>query len=422
MIIRLTVLICVFLSIASRSNAQWQTIYQDSAHFQFNSVYFLNNDTGFVGGYDFTSGSNNGIIFRTKDGGLTWDTTKLGELILCVHFIDSTFGFCGGDGGADYLTTDMGETWQQRGFSSSQSDHSSIFFINPTIGYRSIMQGWIQKTIDTGLTWQTIFNTTGGSYFPGTSKMLFTDNLTGYIAQSRFGQSPSMIGSISKTTDGGNSWIDLSIPPNFFPYSCFFFDSFNGFAVGRYGKVSSTNDGGTSWSTPFAISSYFLYDVAFVTDSIGYIVGGFNQYDTSSIRKGIIFKTIDRGSSWQVMDSSYFDGLTKLHFVSDSIGYAVGMNGIIQKISNANSLLSSIDNIAETNSDLMVYPNPADDHIYIHGYVNEVTTISDLLGNIVLEFTKNQSSDGKLKLNVSSLSSGFYIIRNGVTSAKVIIE
>ncbi|MBA2562743.1 MAG: hypothetical protein H0V14_07465, partial [Chitinophagaceae bacterium] len=88
--------------------------------------------------------------------------------------------------------------------------------------------------------------------------------------------SPNGITSITKTSDSGTTWNDLIIPINFYPYSCHFFDSTSGIAVGKNGAISKTIDGGLNWTTPFSISNYTLYDISFVSDSIGYIVGGFN--------------------------------------------------------------------------------------------------------------------------------------------------
>jgi len=395
--------------------SQWQTIYKDSAHFQFNTVHFLNNDTGFVGGYDFTNNTN-GVIFRTFNGGQTWDTTQLYELIICIQFIDDSFGFCGGDGGENYLTSDLGDTWQKRGFSSTMSDHSSIYFTSPSLGFRSTMQSWIQMTTDTGNTWQNVFNSSGGSYFPGTSKMVFPDPQIGYLAQSRFGQ----IKSITKTIDGGTTWIDLIIPNNLFPYSCYFFNTISGIAVGRYGGISRTSDGGQTWTYPDSISNCTLYDVAFVNDSIGYIVGGFTQYDVSTVRKGVIFKTIDGGTNWTLIDSSYFDGLTKLHFPSDSIGYAVGYNGIILKISNANSMTTSIQETTESNY-LNVFPNPAKNGITLTDAKSNDIEIYDISGKLILH-KSIKSNMPFIELDISHISSGIYFVRNGIKFGKFIKE
>ena len=79
--------------------------------------------------------------------------------------------------------------------------------------------------------------------------------------------------------------------------------------------------GNPFWTGPDSIGNYTLYDIAFANDSIGYIVGGFTQYDISIVRKGVIFKTIDGGINWSLIDSSYFDGLTKLQFPSEFSKY-----------------------------------------------------------------------------------------------------
>jgi hypothetical protein len=183
------------------------------------------------------------------------------------------------------------------------------------------------------------------------------NQLAGYLSAGGSDQGP-FTSSIVKTTDGGNTWNDISISPNFYPYSCFFFDSLTGIAVGRAGKISNTNDGGISWTNPYSIGAYSLYDIWFITDSIGYIVGGSNTYDNLPVPyKGFIYRTTNRGNTWQIMDSTY-NGLNKLSFPSDSIGYAVGMNGNILKITNAN-----VVNVIDVNTKLIEpflsnYPSP----------------------------------------------------------------
>jgi len=246
--------------------------------------------------------------------------------------------------------------------------------------------------------------------------MVFPDSQIGYLAQSSLGQ----IKSITKTSDGGITWNDLPIPNNLFPYSCYFFDTLSGIAVGRYGGISRTSDGGQTWTVPDSISNYTLYDIAFVNDSIGYIVGGFTQYDISTVRKGIIFKTMDGGINWSMIDSSYFDGLTKLHFPSDSIGYAVGYNGIILKISNANSITTSVQNVNESTR-FNVFPNPAKTRITISPAKNSVLEIYDKTGKLIwCESIYN--SLNRIEIDISFFAPGIYFIRKGSEVAKFIKE
>ncbi|MGI8893105.1 MAG: WD40/YVTN/BNR-like repeat-containing protein, partial [Bacteroidia bacterium] len=120
-----------------------------------------------------------------------------------------------------------------------------------------------------------------------------------------------------------------------------------------------------TWTVPYSIGQYTLYDIEFVTDSIGYIIGGSNYNDDFNVPyRGLIYKTIDKGNSWIMIDSSYSFSLNKLHFTSDSIGYIAGQNGEILKISNANSLFTSVQSILSPNSRLEIYPNPTTDYFY----------------------------------------------------------
>lgn len=391
--------------------AQWQTVF-DSSDYSFSDVYFINNDTGFVAGYHSGNGHSGGAVLRTMNGGQTWDRTLLPIMIMSIQFVSDSVGFAGGQDGGVFKTTNMGNTWNYAGtIQPSFSDLSSLYFINSQLGYALAFSGNINQTIDGGTNWVPHFPSAGASYFPGTSKFAFVDSLTGYVAHSDNGLFTTNQGSaISKTIDGGSTWTDLSIPSNFYPYSCFFFDSLSGFAVGYHGKVSKTNDGGLTWATPDSLCIYPLYDIAFVNDSIGYITGGNNIYVNPSTN-GIIYKTKDRGITWQIMENGYSDGLTKLNFPSDSIGYAVGMNGIILKLTSANQVNVSVQTLTNSRARLNVFPNPASSSITINLNRGKKILIVNLLGEIILEKDFSTDSNLKVEVDISSLSSGIYFIK-----------
>lgn len=351
--------VCIF---GNKANAQWQTIFKDSINYSFACVYFMNNDTGFAGGFHYPfSSSFYGTIFRTFNGGQTWGSTLTTHYISAIQFVNDSIGYAGGQDGAVYNTVDLGAHWNYAG-GAWADDLSGLFFLNKDTGYQSA--AYIFNTTDMGVNWQPVFTSPAGAYTVS-GKMLFTNSLTGYNAQGYYYNALANAASISKTTDGGNTWTDLTIFPDFYPHSCFFFNSDTGIAVGFNGKISKTNDGGSTWSIPDSIGQYPLMDIYFVTPSIGYITGGNNYYNNTNYFKGIIYKTSDGGNNWQVMDSSYYDGLVKMHFPSDSVGYAVGMNGIILKIINANSVSSSVQVITPNKNDIFISPNPATDKITI---------------------------------------------------------
>ncbi|OFY87384.1 MAG: hypothetical protein A3F72_04065 [Bacteroidetes bacterium RIFCSPLOWO2_12_FULL_35_15] len=415
---RILLLLFFYLTFSSESFAQWQTVF-DSTDYSFSGIFFINNDTGFVAGYHSGNGYYGGTIMRTMNGGLTWDKTYQLPNILSIQFVNDSVGFAGGQDCQIYRTTNMGNTWNFVGEVLTLGDLSSLYFINPQIGYATLFNGGIRKTVNGGTSWVGLFGSAGRSYFPGTAKFTFVDSLTGYVTHSYHGMFTTNQGSaISKTMGGGATWTDLPIPSNFYPYSCFFFDSLSGFAVGYHGKISKTTDGGLTWTTPDSLCPDPLYDVAFVNDSIGYISGGFNVYE-DNFPNGIIFKTKNRGITWEVMNT-YSDGLTKLHFPSDSIGYAVGMNGIILKLTSANHANVSVQTLTNSREKLTVFPNPANNSITVNLNRGKKILIVNLLGEIVLEKSFLPDSNRKAEFDISFLSSGIYFIKTDFEIVKFV--
>ena len=85
----------------------WDTTFVSSGQFQ--SIHFPTVDTGYAAGW---SG-----IFKTSDGGLTWDSTDFSALIQGIpyrdiHFTDGHTGFaCLANSGAYFAQTFDGHTW-----------------------------------------------------------------------------------------------------------------------------------------------------------------------------------------------------------------------------------------------------------------------------------------------------------------------
>jgi len=73
--------------------------------------------------------------------------------------------------------------------------------------------------------------------------VFFTDDNTGYCT----GFNPNTyMGTIFKTTNGGNTWDSLLISMGA-PYVVFFTDASTGY-VGSYGSVLKTTDAGSTWT------------------------------------------------------------------------------------------------------------------------------------------------------------------------------
>jgi photosystem II stability/assembly factor-like uncharacterized protein len=110
------IVILMLIACSFNAQAQWQTIFKDSVNYSFDCAYFINNDTGFVGGFYYPPCFRNGIIFRTLDGGQTWDTSLVSPYISAIQFINDSIGFTGGQDAFVYKTSDLGEHWSLAGF------------------------------------------------------------------------------------------------------------------------------------------------------------------------------------------------------------------------------------------------------------------------------------------------------------------
>jgi photosystem II stability/assembly factor-like uncharacterized protein len=261
-------------------------------------VYFINNNTGFAvssqsifkttnGGTDWqkvyeTSGSyfsnigmssenhgvfmgSNGDIFVTKNGGQSFDSIQLtGNNITDVYCVDANIVYIIGQN--VWKSNDGGTTWAKGFQFNSFTRYNSIQFLNEQTGW-VIGSGGLYKTINGGLSWDSI-NTTG-SYAHGSSvaSLFFTDSNRGYIADNT--------------------------------------------------KISKTSNGGVSWNLVYTASSAY-HDVQLINDNLGYIADG--QY---------LLKTTDGGSTWQKVVTLGADSFIELHFTDANHGWAGTAGGAV---------------------------------------------------------------------------------------------
>jgi photosystem II stability/assembly factor-like uncharacterized protein len=108
-------------------------------------TWALSATTAIMGG-----GYINGGVYRTTNGGSTWEQVLDGGNIYDLWFVNDTLGFCGGEGGSIARTTDGGATWTWID-TPSNSDINSIFFLNDTLGWFAGNGG--ARTTDGGDTW-----------------------------------------------------------------------------------------------------------------------------------------------------------------------------------------------------------------------------------------------------------------------------
>lgn len=332
--------------------ASWNVTSSNMTSDQFNRIYFVNKDVGY-------SSRGFGDIYKTSNGGLSWSLVAPYLEGEAIHFINQDTGFVAGEHGAIYKTINGGLTWSWSGFNGLhyQDDLHDIQFVDENLGFATGFRGRIIKTTNGGLTWKEYAATYGMI-----NQIKVGLETTYALAGNEF----------IKTPTGESSWKKIGAPIS--GIKCGGFDFINknvGFALiggsvgtsGTTGMVYKTLDGGVSWErthTSYEIAGEDLTCIKFLDENVGFVSGGFNSramrkttdggktwtvvapFHANKIQFvnelvgfacgeryssiGKIYKTSDAGNTWQLVFQRDNE-ITSLHFVNESIGYAVGERG-----------------------------------------------------------------------------------------------
>jgi len=297
--------------------ATWTEVKTDTT-LPYNSVYFVDVDTGFVFGED-------GIILRTTDGGNSWDTRSidsyLGQYLdvfrfLAVTFIDKQTGFLVGGGyygNEIYKTTDCGRSWQWNEQIITPKVYTGLFdisFINKDIGFIVGDVGVFLNTTDGGTTWKYLnlwekYKKETYQYFYST---FFADTLKGWIVGA---------GYILETTDGGENWTENETKVELLKVRLVTNNNTltdrSGWIVGGYGSIYRTIDTGENWVTQRE-EKYSFKSVYFLNENTGWAVG----------EKGVIFHSEDGGRNWFKQNQNDSLSFSSVYAIDNQNVFVVG--------------------------------------------------------------------------------------------------
>ena len=229
----------------------WTTQYSRDAK-------FLTKDVGYIIG-----GQSNGDskIFKTIDGGQSWALKQNFSVygLNDFDFLNEQVGYvCGGQGTmgqAVYRTTDGGTTWL---LVNSSIQFRKIKVFNENVVYASDY-GRLYKSSDGGVNWTLLFTRDGDEI----GDFHFVDENNGFIVGN-----PTV--SLSRTTDGGATWIKEGIEYDWYKLVRFLNKNI-GIVVDEEGDMLISYDGGRTWKTTPSQGIYS--DLLFSGSSI-YLVGG----------------------------------------------------------------------------------------------------------------------------------------------------
>lgn len=272
-ILKPTLLMIFCLLLGKSAFAAW-TKQRVNSFAWFQSVYFLNEQKGWIVG-------SRGTIMATQDGGETWAKLKSGtdDTIRDVHFFD-----------------------EQNGVLLCERDRFQLGRNAPS---------YLMKTADGGAHWDAVEFGEQGS--PVVVSLFFGKDKSGWVV----GEG----GAVYTTPEGSSNWRKKAAPTVFAMMDGAFSSESGGCLVGGGGTILFTEDGGQLWnvSTVFGKSETKLNSVFFTDERNGWTVGS----------QGKIFATTNGGKSWRPQVSPATADLLDVHFVSNTEGWAVGANGTL---------------------------------------------------------------------------------------------
>ncbi len=349
----------------------WKVVVLPERIYAFD-VFFINENIGWVCGQNWDGNVN--YLLGSTDGGKNWNIqlTDPSLNMLTMVFANEKLGWVSGENSKIYNTTNGGETWNlQENF---KGDIHSLFLVDSLhiwaantgaiggaifytkdggknwladstiswaydIQFIDSLNGWVSgqdkiaHTTDGGKTWNTQLDSNGNKW----EDIYMVDKNHGWAITAYETK-------LAVTTNGGINW-DVKDALNAYSLRTIsFYDSLNGLAAGWGGVIVKTIDGGTNWelvTKSITTTNADLRDIFFIDDSTGWICG---SEGTRVIGySGIILKTINGGNSWTKSTINNSNWLNSIYFIDKKNGFIVGGDSTIFKTSDGGSSWFSIN-------------------------------------------------------------------------------
>lgn len=267
----------------------------------------------------------NGNVFKTEDGGMTWNSKQVTDLpIHSITFVDDNTGFlvggipycfgtpCEVPGSIVFKTINAGESWNEINIPYAWSELNDVTFLDEKIGFATGL-GLHMKTEDGGESWEQF----SLPYKGVMNKVHFINEQSGFIA--------GLYGNIFKTTNQGSSWVKCENESDGHIYDLFFIDQEIAYAAGQKEMIKSV-DGGKTW-TILPNSPCGIFFIHFSNKNSGIALGKGIPVPKGEFHQTIpnaIYRTTNGGKSWEIEDDIPFG--TVASFYSAERGYSVVPN------------------------------------------------------------------------------------------------
>ena len=283
--------------------------------------HFMDEQTAWAAYSYFNGGEASGVVWRTTDGGQTWQASAL------VNWADA----------GDYFDpTDMQFLDRQNGFLLA---HLGVGMSHDYVS--------LYRTRDGGANWERVADPALNNLQMSCGKtgMVFADSQTGWVTGDCYGVAPGVF--LQATGDGGQTWQTPELAPPADQHDLFQSDVIG---CGTYAAAAAapqsavivvrcvhftadpirtdsflytTSDGGQTWRlspTPLPAASA---SVTFLDDQHGWAQGTADPNNPAAPLD--IYQTADGGQTWTKVGSVTWSG--SFNFVNDQTGWAIAQAG-----------------------------------------------------------------------------------------------
>ncbi len=328
-------MLCMGLLFNTVATAQWARMQGVPADENYLFMACINDSTCILG--------SNRLLLRTHNTGERWDTISYETDVFFtdVQFVNDSTIYAAGYRAVSASqilkkSYDLGQSWTVL----NTAVDGKIHFTSPDTGH-NYQPNFVQRTTDGGITWQT----TETNAPPAIGNLYFTHASTGFFA----GNYP---GTVFKTTNHGQNWVDLQVAGDFFDIR--FASDQHGYAAGYFGEIFKTNDAGNTWTLlSTGLSNTQTLRAIFAESDVSCYAAG---------EHGMLIKTTDGGLTWAEEVLNTTQHLNAL-FCTASFCYVVGDSGTAFRTENTLTHVAVPTIFFEDSS--AIYPNPVSGVFYV---------------------------------------------------------